>query len=197
MRLLLHLTLLVSASVASAADITLKWNVSPPEVTGYKVYYGTAPGISNGSVDVGNATTKTFEALTDGKTYYFAVSAYDKNLFESKLSSELAAVASASDSTFTIAVAPAVNPGTSVKNVNSYVVTITRNGYTAPINFNVSGLPDGSLPPKFSTNPAQTKSTLTVTTTACTPPATYTFTVVGFGCSPPLTRTATGTLQIK
>lgn len=189
---LLHLTLLLLVQGASASSITLKWIPNPTieNVAGYRVYYGTAPGVINGSVDVGTTTTKTFDALTEGKSYYFAVSAIGQNGFESKLSGELPAVAGAVDSTFTIALAPSTT-------ANSYIVSITRKTYTAPVNLNVSGLPDGTLPPKFSTNPVQTKSTLTIPTTACTAPGSYTFTVVGFGCSPPVTRTATGTLTVK
>lgn len=66
-----------------AAEVTLAWD--PPLETvggetggpsGYKVYYGTSPGVYIDVVDVGKTTGYTVLGLQIGVRYYFAVSAY-------------------------------------------------------------------------------------------------------------------------
>jgi hypothetical protein len=54
-------------------------------LAGYKVYYGTQPGVYT-SVDVGNVNTYAITGLTKGQTYYFAVTDYDTNGTESDYS---------------------------------------------------------------------------------------------------------------
>ncbi len=46
-------------------------------VKGYKVYYGTASGSYSSSIDIGNNTSYELAGLTNGVTYFIAVSAYD------------------------------------------------------------------------------------------------------------------------
>ncbi len=73
-------------AVSKDGVITISWDVATDdtEVTGYKIYYGdqsvmTDGGTySNGFVDVGNRLSYDFKDLEDGKTYYFAVTAYDE-----------------------------------------------------------------------------------------------------------------------
>lgn len=58
------------------------------DLTGFKVYYGTASPITkvnSQNVDVGDTTGYTFDSLPAG-TYYFAVAAYDSSSNESELS---------------------------------------------------------------------------------------------------------------
>jgi hypothetical protein len=76
---------------ADAAQVTLVWNRNPEsDVAGYKMHYGATRGNYQYIVDVGNQTSCTISGLEEGKTYYFAASAYSLNNDESALSQELA-----------------------------------------------------------------------------------------------------------
>ncbi len=73
------------------AIITLAWDPSPStNVTGYNVYYGTAPRTYSTAVNAGFSTTQVITNLTRGATYYFSATALDQNGLESEYSSELA-----------------------------------------------------------------------------------------------------------
>ena len=89
--LTLTLALILVPTVAYAlADVTLAWDAnSEPEVTGYKLYYGTTSGVYSDSVDVGNTTQYTIPDLQEGLTYFFAATAYDVNDSESEYSDEV------------------------------------------------------------------------------------------------------------
>jgi len=88
MLLLAAMFVLADLSTGFAANVALQWDaVTVSGVTGYKVYYsadspaapfngsGAAEGAS--PVDVQNLTTTTLTGLDPGKSYYFAVTAYD------------------------------------------------------------------------------------------------------------------------
>src|SRR3989442_11290753 len=61
----------------------------------------------------------------------------------------------------------------------TYAVSITPSGgFTAAVNFGVSGLPGGATA-SFSPNPATASSTMTVGTGAATPPGSYALTITG------------------
>ncbi|MGB9636369.1 MAG: fibronectin type III domain-containing protein, partial [Thermoplasmata archaeon] len=61
--------------------VTLTWETPTDDggfpITGYKIYWGTSAGNYTNNVTVGNITTYTITNLTNGQTYYFAVSAID------------------------------------------------------------------------------------------------------------------------
>ena len=69
---------------------TLSWAVPTTNVdgtpltdlAGYKVYYGTTPGVYS-SIVVGNVTSHQIVGLTKGQNYYFTVTAYDMAGYES------------------------------------------------------------------------------------------------------------------
>jgi fibronectin type 3 domain-containing protein len=67
-----------------------------PRVTGYRVYWGTAPGTYRQTRGVGlaagTATSYTVNNLPAGQTYYFAVTAYDASGNESAFSAEASKV---------------------------------------------------------------------------------------------------------
>src|SRR5439155_3415830 len=94
-------------------------------------------------------------------------------------------------SSFTVASSPAsqtVLQGGST----SYGVTINpTGGFTGQVTLSVSGLPSGGSG-SFSPNPATGSSTLSVTTSASTPAATYTLTITGVNGA--LTQTTTVSL---
>ena len=58
-------------------------------LSGYNIYYGTSTGRYTTKVNAGSGTSYLVTALTEGTTYYFAVTAYDANGFESDHSTEV------------------------------------------------------------------------------------------------------------
>ncbi len=72
----------------------LAWDaVTVPSLSGYRVYFGTAPGtylqpVGQG-ISVGNATTYTVMGLASGTRYYFAVTDFDTLGQESSYSNEV------------------------------------------------------------------------------------------------------------
>ena len=73
---------------------TLAWEAATePNLAGYRIYYGTAPGTylqSPGQgVNVGNVTSYTVTGLSRATTYYFAATAYDTSNSESVFSNEV------------------------------------------------------------------------------------------------------------
>jgi len=82
--------LMLAGLPALAGNVSLTWDpVTTAPVVGYKIHLGTAPGSYATRIDTGNATSYTVPALTDGATYYFAVSAYNAALDESGYSNEV------------------------------------------------------------------------------------------------------------
>jgi len=75
---------------AFAASVIGTWNANTePDLAGYKVYYGTAPGVYGAPIDVGNVVTHTVTNLAEKTTYYFALTAYDTSGNESGKSMEV------------------------------------------------------------------------------------------------------------
>jgi hypothetical protein len=64
---------------ASAGEAILSWNPNPPSdgVMGYNIYYRTSTGSYGPPINAGNVVTYTVTGLTEGLTYYFALTAYD------------------------------------------------------------------------------------------------------------------------
>jgi hypothetical protein len=64
-----------SGTTSSAA---LTWNaVTGTTISGYKVYVGEAPKLYTRTITLGTVTSTTVSSLTRGRTYYFAVAAYN------------------------------------------------------------------------------------------------------------------------
>lgn len=84
------LSLCLAAS-AHAASVTLRWDANAEaDLAGYRISYGRTPGASEGTVDVGTATTWTLPNAADRTSYYFRVYAYNRDGEESAASAELA-----------------------------------------------------------------------------------------------------------
>ena len=80
--------MVVTEPMSSSA--TLTWNPNTEtDLAGYKVYVGTASGTYGAPIDVGNVTTFQVVNLSQGQTYYFAVTAYDYSGNESGFSNEV------------------------------------------------------------------------------------------------------------
>jgi hypothetical protein len=87
--LLIALFLLPSPALY-AAQVTLAWDPSTdPNVTGFRVYYGTSSHSYQSNNDAGQNTTLTVSNLQDGTAYFFAVTAYDTTGIESGYSNEI------------------------------------------------------------------------------------------------------------
>lgn len=91
-----------ASGVSAAATATtlapntaiLAWDaVTSPNLGGYRVYYGTAPGTyfqaAGQGINVGNVTTYTVTGLGSGTRYYFSATAYDTSNNESVYSNEV------------------------------------------------------------------------------------------------------------
>lgn len=75
---------------AIAADASLSWDANTEaDLAGYKVYYGTSSRSYGTPIDVNNQTTFTVTGLSEGQTYYFAVTAYNNTNVESAFSAEV------------------------------------------------------------------------------------------------------------
>jgi hypothetical protein len=89
-----------TAGPTTPGAATLAWDaVTTPNLLGYRVYYGTAPGTSyiqsfGNGLGVGNVTTTTLTGLASGTTYYFAVTTVDTSVpqNESTYSNEVFAI---------------------------------------------------------------------------------------------------------
>jgi fibronectin type 3 domain-containing protein len=79
---------------ATSATATLAWDaVQAATLSGYRIYYGTSPGLyfqshGNGLTVSNNVTTYMVTGLSSGTTYYFAVTAFDTSGNESGYSVE-------------------------------------------------------------------------------------------------------------
>ena len=84
------LAILAIAGIAQAATVQVTWNPNTePDLSGYKIYYGTASGVYGDPIDVGNVTGHVMEITPQhGATYYFALTAYDTSGNESGYSDE-------------------------------------------------------------------------------------------------------------
>ena len=97
----LSLLLILLSRPSSAANIKFAWDTNTePDLSGYKVYYGTTPrtgtdpkscGLCGYStvVPTGNVTTYTISNLISGQTYYFSITASDTSTNESGFSNEV------------------------------------------------------------------------------------------------------------
>jgi hypothetical protein len=109
---------LISSSYILAAQIKIAWDANTElDLAGYKVYYVTASGYYGGfgtPIDVGNVTTYTITGLTQGQTFYIAVTAYDNAIpaNESGYSYEVSGVAT--------------DPGTPLNDTGEFVKQLYR-----------------------------------------------------------------------
>ena len=128
--------------IARADSLTLAWDRNAePEVTGYVVYVGNAPGAYTQQFDVGN-TTEYVLSVTPGQQYCFAVSAYVPGPIEGERSADVCA---------TVGGPPANepptlgNPGDQTSALGAGVsLTLTATDPEgAPLTFSATGLPTG------------------------------------------------------
>ena len=127
---------------AFAATVTLAWDASPgAEVTGYRLYYGYASQTYDGRLDVGNSTTTPVSALESGKTYYFAVTAYDGYGTESPFSNEISYFVPRADSPPPSVQITSPSTGSMVATRSTIQITASASGDTGvtAVRFYVNG----------------------------------------------------------
>src|SRR6185436_11073181 len=83
-----------ATTLAPTTTAILTWDpVNVTDLSGYRVYYGTAPGTylqaRGQGKNVGNVMTNTVTGLNRGTRYYFVVTAYDVANNESAYSNEV------------------------------------------------------------------------------------------------------------
>ena len=84
------LCLALIGQTATAASVNLAWNSNPePDITGYKLSYGTSPGNYSNTLFAGTAANTSVSGLTEGQTYYFVVKAVNAAGLESAPSAEV------------------------------------------------------------------------------------------------------------
>lgn len=77
-----------AAAGADTRSVVLSWDRSNEDVTGYRIYFGTAPGKYTDSMDVGSLNSITLSNLKASQPYYFVATAYDAAHLESEPSAE-------------------------------------------------------------------------------------------------------------
>lgn len=95
-KILLVLLLVMGLSLETqAADLSFKWKANTDAVTGYKIHYGTKPGVYDKFVDVGlpavidGYVTGMVKDIPENVMYYYAATAYNHDK-ESLYSNEVA-----------------------------------------------------------------------------------------------------------
>jgi len=81
--------LCASGQQLCAGDVTLQWDPNTEtDLAGYKVYYGTGSRSYSAPINIGLQSTYTITGLAAG-TYYFAVTALNRDGLESAFSNEV------------------------------------------------------------------------------------------------------------
>ena len=79
-----------TSTSSSVTTATLTWSPSTStNLSGYKIYMGTASGVYSSPITVGNVTSHAVSNLGVGSTYYFAVTSYTTSGTESSFSNEV------------------------------------------------------------------------------------------------------------
>jgi hypothetical protein len=82
--------LLTAILAVPAQAVVLQWEANPePDVVGYRVYMGQVSRSYSTTHEAGSQTNAEITALQPGKTFYFAVTAYNEDGLESDFSEEI------------------------------------------------------------------------------------------------------------
>ena len=177
------ISFLFSQSILYAASVTLAWDASSG-AAGYKIYYGTTSHNYSSVIDVRNVTTYTFTNLVDGRTYYFAATAYDSSNYESDYSSEVSynSTTTTTPTSYTITASAGtggtISPSGSVTVASgaSRTFTITPNsGYTIS-NVAVNGSSVGAVSSYTFSNVTANRTIAATFAATTTTPTSYTIT---------------------
>ncbi len=82
--------MLLHVPAFASQKVTLTWQASAsPDVVGYNVYYGLASRSYSARIPAASGTSALISGLSEGQTYYFAVTAYNAAGVESLPSAEI------------------------------------------------------------------------------------------------------------
>ncbi len=88
------IVLLTASTNLFAASMNLAWNANrESDLAGYRIYYGTSSGNYTSFQETGRVTSYALSNLTEGRTYYIAMTAFDTARNESRRSSEIRGIA--------------------------------------------------------------------------------------------------------
>lgn len=135
------------------AQIQLSWN--PPttkadgsaltDIAGYKIHYGQRSRTYAFTKIVGNQTSAGIAGLIPGRTYFFAVTAYDSMGNESRLSDEVSRVAPLTVSQTPMLMQDALTRGQTAQ----FLVTGAHPGETVSFLSSLSGEGEGPCSPQL------------------------------------------------
>ena len=140
------LVLMLVPAVAFSASVNLRWKAnSEPDFSSYNLYYGTKSRNYAPPIPVGKATSYSVDHLTEGVTYYFAVTAIDTSGNESGYSEE--DTAKATPSSQSTGDSSSFNLEIGEVNVDHNWTKVTfQNKYTKPVVVATSMSHNGSDP---------------------------------------------------
>jgi len=84
----------IQEEVGSTLIVSWDENIES-DLAGYEIHYGNSSGVYGDVIDVKNVNIFTFDSLTVGETYFFAVTAYDDSSNVSDFSNEVSAIVTA------------------------------------------------------------------------------------------------------
>lgn len=100
-----------TSEIVAAQSVTLAWDPDPgPGIAGYRIHSGTKSRVYTQVIEVGNATSALVSNLVKGKTYFFAITAYNTDGLESAPSNEVSYAATDSNPTPTPTPTPTPKP---------------------------------------------------------------------------------------
>lgn len=86
----LSILILTQSGSLIAGSVIVSWDANrESDLSGYKIYYGTASRSYREVLDVGSVTSRRITGLQAGLRYFFAVTAYDFSSNESAFSEEV------------------------------------------------------------------------------------------------------------
>jgi hypothetical protein len=146
---LLFISIAILYSQALSAQVTLAWDPnSESDLAGYKLYRGTTSGSYGVPVSVGKVTTYTDNTLEPGVTYYFALTAFDTEGFESGFSNEVSYQSADSHSIIAVAgIGGSISPSGTTQvshNGSQTYVMVSQPGYRIS-NVQVDGVFQGAV----------------------------------------------------
>jgi outer membrane biosynthesis protein TonB len=174
------LILIYSTTILAAgrlhADVTLSWDPdSDPFIVGYRLYLGTTSGVYTQTAEAGSATSVLISNLVAGKTYYFAVSAYNSSAVQSTFSNQVSYTVPATSPTPT----PTASPSPTVTPAPTPTQTATPQPSQTP-----SPTPSVSPSPSVTPSPTPTPGRGPARMVSPVPGSTFTSSTVTFNWTP-------------